>query len=53
MPKIIIEFDSLEEAREALDDVHQLFMRRNPLDEPIIELIEDGSPKEAKPRTDT
>ena len=41
MAKIVIEFNSLQEAQDRIDDVRQLFQRRNPLDEPHIELIEE------------
>jgi hypothetical protein len=35
--RIVITFSSEHDnAKDNVDDVHQLFMRRNPMDEPII-----------------
>ena len=51
MAKIVIEFDSLQDAEDSIDDVRQLFMRRNPLDEPMIELIVDDSDTDKDPPT--
>ena len=33
--KIVIEFDSIDSANDKIDEIHQLLMRRNPLDEPF------------------
>lgn len=47
--KIVVEFDgefAKDEAYEKLDDVQQLFLRRNPLDEPFIYIVTDEDEQE-------
>ena len=37
---IVIELQNREQANNYIDDVRQLFMRRNPLDEPFISIVD-------------
>lgn len=40
MPRIIIEFDTMEDAENAYEDVYQATMQRNPINSPIITIEE-------------